>query len=391
MRFSDIFSLSLMNLQRQRRKNIGVMIILIVTLLVFNLTCSLVRSLKTATESNITNNRNLKTIEVSTVEDEIPESLYQEMASLNHVDNIFYNYSLGCSIEKEGNATEINVLGLETEQAAKLAKQEIELKDYEIILNENDKKKGYQVGDVVTLSYNCMISESQGRREEKQYTIVGFYEQPVISSWYEDVALISMNCMFEICGSQYGLSAKEIKDSNIYKESIMIFADETDYVSSIAEYAENKGLLVSYALMSSEELPVLAKIIIAIGAALIVILVVMSIVIINATINHAVRGRYREIGILKAIGIRETEIRKMLYLELLMLWGIVAFVSSLLSILAVIILAGVPFADSMGDVMISWVQIVIGIAATLFIIWGTTFVTVKRTSKLKVVEVLRYE
>ena len=64
----------------------------------------------------------------------------------------------------------------------------------------------------------------------------------------------------------------------------MIFADETDYVSSIAEYAENKGLLVSYALMSSEELPVLAKIIIAIGAALIVILVVMSIVIINATI-----------------------------------------------------------------------------------------------------------
>ena len=77
-----------------------------------------------------------------------------------------------------------------------------------------------------------------------------------------------------------------IQDSNVYKQSVLVFVDEVDNVKSVANYIDSKGLIISYALTSSEKLPLYAKIVIAIGTILSDILMFMSVIVINTTVNN---------------------------------------------------------------------------------------------------------
>lgn len=228
-------------------------------------------------------------------------------------------------------------------------------------------------------------------RAEKDYTIIGFYNQPTVSSWYDNVGIISQRCMYEICGSLYGMSEEEIETSNLYKQSVLLFVDDIDYVKSIAEYIENKGFIVSYALMANDELPAMAKIILGIGIAITVILVLFSFIVINTSINNAVKERYREIGILKTIGVNEKTLFMMMYLELILLWVVIAIIEVILSVVVIYGISNISIFGNIKGIRISIIQLLMSTVFCLCIIVITTYATVKKTSKLKIVEVLRYE
>lgn len=388
MKNRDIFELAIINFKHHLRKNSGIVIILTMIIIVFNLTYSLVSVLKENSEENITENSNLKIIEVSSVEEEISDENFNSIETLSNVVNIFYNFSANCSIETDDITEEINVIGLNAEKSGKLAGNQLGLKDYQIILN-NTYKDVYKPGQKIKISYNCRITESKGKRVNKEYEIIGFYEQPVINSWYDNVGIVSENCVFEIYASNYGLSKEEIQNSNIYKQSALVFVDEVDYVKSVANYIDSKGYMVFYTLMSSEELPLFAQIVIVIGTILIGILVFMSVIVINTTINNTIEGRYKEIGIMKSVGIKSRDIGKVLYGELIVLWWIISVISVFASVIFIKFILNTFI--SMENIRIDMIQILIGITGTLIIILSTTRVTVGKAAKLEVVEVLRCE
>lgn len=387
MKNGDVLELSIINFKQHLRKNSGIIIILTMIIIVFNLTYSLVSILKGNSAENIIENSNLKIIEASSVEEEISDEDFNSIETLNNVVNMFYNFSAGCSIESEDITEEISVIGLSAEKCRKFVGSKVDLKDYQIILNDTYKDI-YKTGQKIEISYNCRVTESKGKRVNKEYEIVGFYKQPVINSWYDSVGIVSENCVFEIYGSNYGLNKEDIQDSNVYKQSVLVFVDEVDNVKSVANYIDSKGLMVSYALMSSEQLPLFAKIVIAIGTVLIGILVFMSVIVINTTINNTIQGRYKEIGIMKSVGIKSQDISKVLYGELIVLWWIISVVSILISVICVKFL---NTCISMGNISINMMQILISIAGTLMIILSTTMATVRKAAKLEVVEVLRCE
>lgn len=387
MKNGDVLELSIINFKQHLRKNSGIIIILTMIIIVFNLTYSLVSILKGNSAENIIENSNLKIIEASSVEEEISDEDFNSIETLNNVVNMFYNFSAGCSIESEDITEEISVIGLSAEKCRKFVRSKVDLKDYQIILNDTYKDI-YKTGQKIEISYNCRVTESKGKRVYKEYEIVGFYKQPVINSWYDSVGIVSENCVFEIYGSNYGLNKEDIQDSNVYKQSVLVFVDEVDNVKSVANYIDSKGLMVSYALMSSEQLPLFAKIVIAIGTVLIGILVFMSVIVINTTINNTIQGRYKEIGIMKSVGIKSQDISKVLYGELIVLWCIISVVSIVISDICIKFL---NTCISMGNININMMQILISIAGTLMIILSTTMATVRKAAKLEVVEVLRCE
>ena len=67
MRIRDIFEMALKNFCRLFGKNIGLIIIFAMVIIVFNITYTLTSAMVENTSSNITDNKNLKIINVSTV------------------------------------------------------------------------------------------------------------------------------------------------------------------------------------------------------------------------------------------------------------------------------------------------------------------------------------
>lgn len=387
MKNRDVLELAIINFKQHLRKNYGIIIILTIIIIVFNLTYSLVAVLKGDSTKNITENSNLKIIEVSSVEEEISDGDFNSIETLNNVVNMFYNFSAGCSIESDDITEEINVIGLDKEKCNKFVGSSLDLKDYQIILN-NTYKNVYKIGQKIEISYNCRVTESKGKRVNKKYEIIGFYEQPVINSWCDSVGIISENCVLEIYSSNYGLNKEDIQNSNVYKQSALVFVNEVDNVKSVANYIDSKGLMVSYALMSSEQLPLFAKIVIAIGTILIGLLLFMSVIVMNATINSTIQGRYKEIGIMKSVGIKSQYIRKVLYGELIILWWIISIIAIVASVICVKL---INTCINMDNIDINVTQILISLVGTLMIILGTTMATIKKVAKLEVVEVLRCE
>ena len=259
----------------------------------------------------------------------------------------------------------------------------------DIIVNTSFAETGYQIGDAIEISYNARVSEASGVREHKKCTIVSVYEQPVVETWYDNVMIVSEDNVFEIASKLYGVSAQDVAESNLYKQSALVFVDEVENVTAVAEAIETKGLITSYALAYSQELPLFAKMIIGIGAVMIVIMLIMGMIIMNVTLNNSIRNRYKEIGILKAVGMNGRHIFEILSAEVFLLWAFISIIAIICSFFIINMLSTFINLSSVGKLEIGVLQIMLSVIVTYVIMFFTTLLTIKRASELKTVEVLR--
>ena len=198
-----------------------------------------------------------------------------------------FKFTPSVSIDKD--AVEAEVLAMNSEQASYISGYSLELGDEDIILNSNMEDLGYKPGDQIEISYNARVTSDSGTRVSKKLTLVGFYQQPMIASWYENVFIVSQNTVNEIGASLYGTSIENFKDSGITRQTINVFIDEVDNVKVVADLIEREGLITSYGLEYSEGLPQLAKMIILIGTIIIVTLLLLGVVIMNVTLNNSLK------------------------------------------------------------------------------------------------------
>ena len=391
MKYRDILEMSRINFKRQLKKYVGLVIVFTMLVVVFNVIYSMTAALKENTSNNITNNDNLKIIEVSSVGEEISLDEFEEISNIEQVEIAFYSYGMSVALENDSLGVEANLIGMESYQASYLIGEKIELKDNQIILNDSLREKGVKIGDTVDISYNVRLMDGVGVREKSQFEVAGFYHQPVISSWYDNMFITTNKMAFEIMSKLYGITVEDIINSSVYKQSVVVFVKEIDYATTVAKIIEGKGHITSYALKSSQELPVLAKIIITVGTIIVAILILMSIIIMNTTLNSNVRGRYREIGILKSIGVNEYSIMRMLVCEIFLLWLVVTVISIICSVLAVTVFCDIVIPSGLMKVQLSFVQLVLSVVFTLFLMICVTWKTINSASKLNIVEVLRCE
>ena len=281
------------------------------------------------------------------------------------------------------------VIGMNEQQVSYLVGEKVALENDDIIVNTSFVETGYQIGDAIEISYNARVSESSGVREHKKCTIVSIYEQPVVETWYDNVMIVSEDNVFEIASKLYGVSAQDVAESTLYKQSVLVFVDEVENVTAVAEAIETKGLITSYALAYSQELPFFAKMIIGIGAVMIVIMLIMGMIIMNVTLNNSIRNRYKEIGILKAVGMSGRHIFEILSAEVFLLWAFISIIAIMCSFMIINMLPSFINLPSVGKLEIGVLQIMLSVIGTYVIMFFTTLLTIKRASELRTVEVLR--
>ena len=330
MKIRDIIEIAQKNFRRLFKSNIGLIVIFTLIIVVFNITYTLTSAVAESASANITENQNLKIINVSTVEEEITGEEANYISGISHVEMCVYDYCLSVAIEDD-SGTDVAAIGMNDAQASYLVGESVSLKDDSIVLDLSFKEMGYKVGDTIEVSYNARVSDSAGLREIDTYTIVAFYEQPVVETWYDNVALVSPKSIFSMAAVLYGVEEKEIENGSLYKQNMLVFVDDVDNVTAVAEAIDAKGLMTSYALAYSHELPSFAKTIMWVGGTIIVVLLVMGIIVMNATLNKNIQGRYKEIGILKSMGMKEKQIFGILSMEVLMLWLLIALLATVMS------------------------------------------------------------
>lgn len=389
MKIRDIFELARLNYKKQFTKNLGLMLIFVIVIVVFNITFSLTKTISENTSSNIVDNQNLKIIKVSSVEDGISEENLEYISKLSHVEMTVYDYCLPIALEEKG--MDLNVIGMNDSQASYLVGEKLTLNDNSIVLNTSYQEMGYQIGDEIEISFNSRIADASGIRVSQKLNIIGFYEQPTIDSWYESVALVSPDNIYLIASNVYGVSEDEFRESNLYKQHLLVFVDDVDMVGAIAKEIEERGFISSYALAYSEELPVFAKAVLTMGIIIIVVFLIMGIVVMNATLNNSIKNRYKEIGILKSLGMTGKEIFSILSAEVFLLWLIISITATILSGVAFCILQNNPTFQLMGKLHVNMIQMLLTLLATFAVMFLTTLYTNKKASELKIIEVLRNE
>lgn len=388
MKIADVLEVAGRNFRRRFKSNVCLIIIFVLVIIVFNCTYTLATTLTENANTQIVGNQNLKIINVSTILDEISQEEMAYISNVSHVEMVVYNYCLSICVE-DNKGTDAMVIGMNGQQASYLVGEKVALEKDDIIVNTSFAETGYQIGDAIEISYNARVSEASGVREHKKCTIVSVYEQPVVETWYDNVMIVSEDNVFEIASKLYGVSAQDVAESNLYKQSALVFVDEVENVTAVAEAIETKGLITSYALAYSQELPLFAKMIIGIGAVMIVIMLIMGMIIMNVTLNNSIRNRYKEIGILKAVGMNGRHIFEILSAEVFLLWAFISIIAIICSFFIINMLSTFINLSSVGKLEIGVLQIMLSVIVTYVIMFFTTLLTIKRASELKTVEVLR--
>lgn len=319
-------------------KSKGLLVLLIVLISSITTMLMLNNSVLSSSRSIVTENKNLRYIEVSTVENKIEESIVKKISQIEHVESVMYNFLSAAAVEYNQKGEDIAIIGLSGKNASAIMNKEVDMKEDAIYLNSS-YFHDIDIGENISLSFNAKISESSGYRDSIDLVVAGNYDQPILSSWSNKVAIVSESVQKRLIESQYGISTNTLDDLEIGKDSLLVIVDDIDNIQIVANAIEKYvGLIAWYAIRSNTELPLLIQLIKYIVVAFSVILFIMTIFTIYSSAKDKIKLRSMEIAILKTVGYLEQNIVVILIGEYLLLWGLATIVSLITSCLIVLAL-----------------------------------------------------
>lgn len=395
MSMRDIAAYVFSNLSGRKTRNKNIIIIISVTVMVFNVVTGLVNSVIMSSDKEIVENQNLRYIEVNCVGDGISPDIVREIEKIEGVDGAFYNHTIICSIEYEKSGYSVFALAVTNSDLFAITGKDIKLSENEIIIGDKFKEHGINVKDRVTLSYNMRLSATQGTRENSEAIVKGFYEQPVLSSWGNDVVLVSEALAEKILEAFYGPEFHMAKEQGIGKDSLLVVARDIDTVSEVARKIETdyEGIMTWYSLKSSRNLPFLAQAIIFAGVIILILLLLMSIIVTATTVENSIRSRYREIGIIKAIGFLDRDVYFLLLFEFVVVCGLSSIISIAVSFGAIFVINII--LENQGHLLpalaMNTLQILISVTLVFTTVLLSAAKMIKRASVINISEVLRHE
>ena len=153
------------------------------------------------------------------------------------------------------------------------------------------------------------------------------------------------------------------------------------------------GYDTNYSLKSSQSIPMVAKIIIAIGGIVIALLLVFSGISIASIISQSLRGRYKEIGIMRAVGYERNHLIKLFAVEVLYISLISFVLSTSLSFILIKVISYFMNQSNLSNfqfnVTMDIKQVVISFILIIFVSFISSFRPIMKASSTSIIEIIR--
>lgn len=374
----------------ENMKEIMIFQVLLITLVSLVLSSS--STIFNVSNKVVDNNMNLRYIEVSANETSISKETLQEIKNIENVDSAFYNNLSIASIETGDQGESILILGVDSESASVILNKRVQMKDDNIFLNK-ELEEIFCNTQEFDLSFNVKVTDSSGYRSSVPINLESYYDQPKLSSWNYNVALVSQNTQKNIMLSQLGIIDSEYDELEFGREKLVVIVDDTEHVNVVAQNIESLGNLSTwYSLKANEELPVLAKLIHWGAKTITLLLMIVLIVVIRSSSKNQFNTKSKEVAILKTSGYSQNEITIILLGEYFIIWVLALMIASLLTVFISFTLNKVLFHFGYTIQVIMKFQYLLLSGVVIF---GTVLFTVLETiiklTRISIVEVFRYE
>ncbi|MGD6818780.1 ABC transporter permease [Metabacillus sp. 84] len=340
MRLSDYLKLGGKNFKRNGFKTAAPIVIITMGIIVFNVVAGFFSGITSSMNETVMENDSLKFIEVvSTPDKALKQEDFNELKQIDGVSTSFPKVQAFVGLEYGKNKITTNLIGVDGPALSYMtAGKANSIKDGDIVLNSalaDDLKQG----DEVNVSYTVKVKEGEGVRESTKGTIQSLYDQFYITNFPDDLSLATIDYVENLNAQFEGLTLEQYRSGLTYDFGTVVVQNVED-VTPVARQIEELGLDTIYSLKSSQSIPMVAQIIMSIGGVIIVLLLIFSGISIASIIGQSLRGRYKEIGIMRAVGYEKSHLIKLFSVEVLFI-SVLSFAASI--ILSFLIISGLEY------------------------------------------------
>lgn len=393
MRFSDYFKLGGSNFLRNGFKTIAPIVIITMGIIVFNIVAGFFTSITESMNTTVVENNSLKFIEVvATPENELKMKDFKKISGINGVVTSIPKVEAFVGLESGDIRETTDLVGVNNKSVSFFTSGNNQyIPDDSIILNSSVAKE-LKVGENIKVSYTVKIKEGEGIRKTKSGKISSRYDQFYLASYQDGFSLASIDYVEQINASFLGLSLEDYRRNLNYDTGTVIVKD-VEQITNVAKKIEALGYDTSYALKSSESIPTVAKMIIAVGGIIIILLLILSGISIASIIGQSLRGRYKEIGIMRAVGYQRSHLIKLFSIEVLYI-SLISFVLS--TIFSFILIKGIEFflnrsneIDYIFNISMNGTQILISFGLIVLVSFFASFRPILKASSINITDIIR--
>lgn len=393
MRLSDYLKLGKNNFLRNGFKTLSPIIIITLAIIVFNMVTGFFTSITDSMNNTVIKNDSLKFIEVIATPDKTMDiHSFENIKRIEGVASTFPKVQSFVGLEHDQDKITTNLIGVDNKAVHFFTsgKKDV-IKEDEIILNSGLTTK-IKEGDSVKVNYTIKVKEGEGIRKLKDAKISTLYNQFYINSFPEDISLATIDYVESLNAEFVGLSLDDYRKNLTYEFGTVIVKDVED-ITKVAKKIEDMGYDTNYSLKSSQSIPMVAKIIIAIGGIVIALLLVFSGISIASIISQSLRGRYKEIGIMRAVGYERNHLIKLFAVEVLYISLISFVLSTSLSFILIKVISYFMNQSNLSNfqfnVTMDIKQVVISFILIIFVSFISSFRPIMKASSTSIIEIIR--
>lgn len=375
-------------------------IIVIVTILVFNIMFGFISAVKNEFNDAIVENKGLKVIEIKGRWDQdrfqsipLSEDDINKIGGMDNIVCVFPFILKLVAITNSSISKGTYLLGL-PDKALPVFSGINTISNYNGIILNSDYENGVTKNEKVKVGYNIIIGENTGTLKESGGVIEGFYKQTDILDVPDGVSIAKLDYVTDLNAQSSGMSLDAYKKELLTYRQLVIVKDISK-IPDTAKTLEKQGYVTNFYLSSARGIPGFAKSTMIVGSIILVILILFSIVLIRLTISKLLNSRNTEIGLYKTVGYRDRDIFKILTYEMLFFAIISYLLSTAISILGITIFNRIVSRDStllyFFNIKISAVSIVLSFILIVLIIGVSCIRNMRKTAALNPIDILRSE
>lgn len=329
MKLSDYLRLSGKNFRRNGYKTVLPIIIITIGIVLFNILSGFFASMTTSTKESVTDNNSLRYISVSSLDSHLSQKDFEKMRKLEGVLTSFPDVRKNIWIDYKGESKSTELIGVNSEAVPYFTSgKEKSIQGNEIILSSAYAKL-FKIGSNL-IQHQVTLNDKEVMLKEKPAKIRSFYDPFYLQAYPSEIDPISLASIEFV--EQLNAEAEKLTLAAYRKKHLsscgVVIAKSVEDVPVIGEKLDKMGYSTSYALKSADQIPMAVKVMGIIGGIVVLTLLLSSGVSIASIIGNSLRGRYKEIGVLRALGFERAHLIKLFSIEVLY----IAFLSFVLSV-----------------------------------------------------------
>lgn len=337
MKTIDLIKISLHNLAKAKRKYLSSIILLVITIVIFNLCFLFYLGLANSFKSTVADNNKLKIINISSTSNKkVTYKIINELKGETYITSIFPTLLLAGGINFQNNVIPSTIYGINNESIPYYTNGELKFtKTNQIILSDLLKQNVENSSDPKHVKISFQYSTStegniiKGTTEDISLEVIGYYHEINKSEIYGNINYIPLDFSEELYAKSVNISVPKLKsDEEIQGFSVVV--DDVSNVKNIAQKIRDLGYNTDYALMYIEALPNIAIAFGIISLLFVSILAISSALLLSSNTSNQIRDRYRDLGILRSLGFDIISLYFILVFELIEVILIAVCVSYLL-------------------------------------------------------------